>query len=288
MERMELLQLQQLLHAACNVSPKPSPAAPSIHADWLRGCSSGMLRSAKSCMERLHENGQWPQPSLHAAWLRVNATLGSYSVLFVGDSTLYNKVRWLESIGGQGSAMPSACERGHGICFAYGTVSCDIDSARHVRRSDFDAIVWSEGLHWLLRPLRKEEHTIADYRTAVQQCASQLASRFPRARKLYKETNWVCSRNFYGAWANWAHGGERARAEARGALTMSEVGVQQLRQVERTTVHGFGWELLPSATDNTTCECSGRGDGRHYIPLVPHFAMTLAGVVASERGRPPV
>ena len=57
----------------------------SIHADWLRGCSSGMLRSPKLYGE-VARDGQWPQPSLHAAWLRVNATLGSYSVLFVGTA----------------------------------------------------------------------------------------------------------------------------------------------------------------------------------------------------------
>ena len=123
--------------------------------------------------------------------------------------------------------MPSAC-CGPRHLLAYGTVSCDIDSAP-VRRSDFDAIVWS-GLHWPCAPPQGEHDCrLQDSRAAVRPSSLRYQRPAMYRRQLGVLTQFL-----------WRVGNRRMveRAPRRGRPP-EEVGAQQLRQVERTTVHGW-------------------------------------------------
>ena len=251
-------------------------------------------KDAQRCEEDARAAGAWPSnASLHAA----KRMLSMRAILLVGDSTLFNKARYLhEALG-----IRSSCAGGNGLCFA---ASYDHpcrplgkswrDSTPATQRADFDIVVWNAGLHLLETPNRPcvpgatRPGATTSRGVDLGECAVQLRNQFAGAVLIYSQTNWVCSQRFTGAWRVWAK--QRAAGlnqpshipPQTACSPMLEGGVQAQRVLEANLSDTHGWTMLASPSGPGVCSCTGAGDGRHFVPLVPEWTIRLAGLISSS------
>ena len=155
-------------------------------------------------------------------------------------------------------------------------------------RRDFDAVMWNmEGLHHLhLLPARPETArngkttvgtltTAAEFAESLSECAAVISTRFPRSRVFYSLTNHVCASKFTGKYAAAANAWAAKTADARYDMQMTSVGVATLREAERVAAARSGQAILDPENDGL-CECTARGDGRHFTDADPAALARLA------------
>ena len=277
---------------------------------FVSGCPSRPER-LEACAAELARIERWPSDAQIAS---ARELFTQRAVLFIGDSTSHNKVRWLtEALG-----VPKACSAEHnrtarscllhgrpapcgGVCllrmqgglkpFADNQWTLDEvcrtlpqEAAR--QRSDFDTIVWNAGLPYLqLRPARNTKVVpLAEHEAAMRRCARRIQARWPAARLVYKETNHVCAQRFTRGPPDYktaASAWRRRTTDPLYSVQFTEVGTGFLRAAERRFAAAEGWALQPSHTDGQVCNCTGVGDGRHYVPLVPLFVVGLAETLST-------
>ena len=204
------------------------------------------------CAEQLAETGRYPAP---ADFRRAHEILERHSLLVIGDSTLYDKVMYLQRTLG----LRDACAGGPGVCFhgAYEHM-CDIGGS--LPRRDFDVLLWNAGLHYLhLQPLRTGLRA-GDYAARLARCASRLRLLFPRAQLVYKHTNRICSARFDGPYATAvAQWRRRPPSDEWYSMQFDEVGVATLLATEARVLSSEGWALLGTGTQATAGPASGGG-----------------------------
>ena len=289
---------------ADRLCPRPGSGA------FVSGCPSRPER-LEACAAELARIERWPSDAQIAS---ARELFTQRAVLFIGDSTSHNKVRWLtEALG-----VPKACSAEHnrtarscllhgrpapcgGVCllrmqgglkpFADNQWTLDEvcrtlpqEAAR--QRSDFDTIVWNAGLPYLqLRPARNTKVVpLAEHEAAMRRCARRIQARWPAARLVYKETNHVCAQRFTRGPPDYktaASAWRRRTTDPLYSVQFTEVGTGFLRAAERRFAAAEGWALQPSHTDGQVCNCTGVGDGRHYVPLVPLFVVGLAETLST-------
>lgn len=93
---------------------------------------------------------------------------------------------------------------------------------------------------------------------------------------VYKLTNGVCTEKWSGPFAA-AVAAQRvwhARESLSYSMQWGQVGVESLNLAERQVARSMKFSLVDTRTQEH-CECSGRGDGRHFLALVPDFLHRL-------------
>jgi hypothetical protein len=256
---------------------------------FVSGCPSRPER-LEACAAELARTERWPSNSQIAS---ARELFAQRAVLFIGDSTLLNKVRWLTDALG----VPKACSAEHnGVCmlrmqgglgsFAHNQWTLDevcrtLPQEASKQRSDFDTVVWNAGLPYLqLRPAHNMKVVpLSEHEAAMRRCARRIHARWPAARLVYKETNHVCADLFTRGPPDYKTAASAWRQRTTDPLysvQFTEIGTDFLRAAEQRFAAAEGWVLQPSHTDDQICNCTGVADGRHYAPLVPLFVVKLA------------
>ena len=291
--------------AGCRAEPMPLGA----HMDHDHTCLNRPHGQAEECAQQLNASNSWPSASATAS---TQAAFLNKSVLMIGDSTLANKARALsrvycaESICQSTSGTPgfcfhhpheravwdaAVCSPGHANCSVEEKVrnSLNFGSGRPVacgnsfnftNRTDFDAIIFNAGMHFV-SSLYRTRLTFTQYMAELDSCVSLLTAQYPRAKRLYMLTNNVCT----SAWRDdFARNALRMVALTESLdpdynMQWSDVGVVSVRVAEREVARRHGWRLIdPHTADH--CACSGLRDGRHFVPLVPNFLRRIASELA--------
>lgn len=215
-----------------------------------------------------------------------------HSLLLVGDSTLFNKFRYLTQV----LKLKSSCTSGPGVCFRRNNETLFFNLGKTVkqRARSFDVVVFNSGLHNLhLMPMRTTalQLSLSQFEQRLARGVRKLEEHFAEARLFYKQTNWVCSGKFVETGRDtrgYVCGVARWRSPAMWnhslySMQMTEVGAQALRAAEKRVVASTPrWALLDSFTNGDVCACTGEGDGRHFVPLIPQFVLALAEAINSS------
>ena len=215
------------------------------------------------------------------------------TALFVGDSTLLDKVNALHSHG-------VSKARVRFVWSSYTDAKAQACNARVLKRAlvtllpdarQVDLVVFNVGLHPLLanvlndtsaKPHVAPRVPLSFYEDSLHGCGAVIQQLLPRALHLYKLTNAVCPQTWIGSLAEHvAHWRTLPPTTPGYGMQLSEVGVASLHQAERRFVAASGWLLLDSYTAGR-CACTRHTDGRHYPALVPHFLVQLHLVLASQ------
>jgi hypothetical protein len=256
-----LSQLSDLLEGLCIANMRAQ------HKKSLAQCfahgRSDKQRRLQPCVDNLQRGLLWPRQSSVEAAVEF---LSARRLLFLGDSTVQNKWSFLHARGVRD------------VCHADGGGACYTPLQKTLGgRTDFDVVVWNTGLHWLQRPDDRDPmagHTLAQYATMLCRQAHQLRVTFPGALFVYKLTNSVCVSSFVGRYARAA----AAPARDPAILRLGGASVRQMNVAEHAVASQSDMVLLDPRVEGQ-CNCTGRGDGRHYYALIPNFIVRLHQLV---------
>lgn len=193
-----------------------------------------------------------------------------------------------------------ACNSGPGVCF-HGSYDrmCDVNPT--LTRRNFQVLIWNAGLHFMhLQPLRTGLSEV-EYELRLRRCGERLGALFPKAIRIYKHTNQICSERFTGAYATsvalWK---QRSIQDEMFSMQFDEIGAATVVAIESKSLSDSGWSLMAtgthvqlprrshglvnssrfsarsSAAEGGVCSCTGMQDGRHYVPIIPHFVLRLS------------
>lgn len=255
---------------------------------WRSGCiTAPSAADIQACTRALTKTHLWP--SLHT----LSAAIEFYkrrNTVFVGDSTVYNKFRYLHEVW----AVPQQCDGASytpGVCMKrMYNQSCPLP---HAPQRGVDAVVFGWGLWSLhLHPVRAAvppDVNVATHYFWLKKCVEDLGAAYPNAAVVLKMTNYICQQRFQVPYSQaarrWNPRDEAVPRPFRPSdseylMQLTSVGTQTLNSLE-DDVQAFipTVVLVDSHTSNNTCACTGLGDGRHYVPLVPQFLVSLAAAL---------
>lgn len=240
------------------------------------GCKGdARFPNVTSCLVDLQSKGLWPSAaSLQLARQRLSST----ATLMLGDSTMFNKFRYLV----ERWQLPGSCNGGKGVCFLSLYKDCSSQMLRKVSSQTFDLVLWNTGVWHMHKPYHPWSYssTPMAHNKSLEQCAQFLKQRFPAARIVYKATNWICTQNWHGPWQKYVRQGAFTEfANRSGHLTLNSTGSIIVQASEAALAERHQWSLASSYTDSGVCRCSGENDGRHFPFLIPKFIVGLGKTV---------
>lgn len=257
---------------------------------WHSGCTTAPdTEDIEACTRALERKHLWPSVSALSAAV---AFYSKINIVFVGDSTIYNKHRYLHEVWALAEQCNGASDA-PGVCMRrmYNR-SCPLP---HTLQPAVDVVVFGWGLGSLhLHPVRTAvppNVDVAAHHLWLKDCVRDLSAAYPNAVVVLKLTNHVCQQRFrppYDVAARrWNPRNDVVPLSALAHPTDSKylmqftsVGTQTLNALE-DDVQTFAPKTLlaDSQTSGETCACTGLGDGRHYAPLVPQFLVSLAAAL---------